>query len=753
MTARLLRQTKPLDWVAALFLFLLLREWLLPLPVLTDTADLSTFTYIIGGILLLDLVGKWRWLSFLLKMGGLLWLLHDSFFVTPFFDTEWIKEVLLRLQDDIPLLFQQNWWEMSPISRNALFYLMLLVMVSLVSYLVLEQRQALWFVFLSEAYLATLDTFLPYEADGAVIRTLIYGFLLMAVIHISTLDKWVAGSGRTCFSYVKSLLAPVLIISLTVGVAYGAPKKAASWPDPIAYLTGSNGSGTGYMKKVGYDNNDNRLGGPFIQDNALIFTATTNEKTYWRGDSKDIYTGWGWQKGDREYEPILDPRSYAWKDPLFSGMEMKEVKASLEFRGEQFPTIFYPGQIKQLTRYAPVNATLMYDKEYQNLEVRDGKIQMYRTSPKPDAQQGKAAPQNQTFIVPNTLLMKLNSYDLVAEVPIVSEKQMVAAGTDYPDDIRDRYLQLPERLPSRIKELAEKVTKDAKSPYEKARAIESFLRSSGQYKYETQDVPVPAQGQDYVDQFLFESFRGYCDNFSTSMAVMLRSIGIPTRWVKGFAPGTDVGEDAQGNDIIEVRNRDAHSWVEVYFPQYGWIPFEPTSSFSSPLRVKYDLLTQTENQVSTPAVDDTKPMDREDGRPDRMEEDEIATGSSAGSSWPVYAIVMLAVAGALIVGWLRRRRVLVWWLQRRMSTYQEQQFSQKYHVLLSMFEHVVARRYPGETLREYVNRLSISGDKRQDLYYLTQLFERAFYGYKDIGEKARAIANKMIDQLSQQLKP
>ncbi len=753
MAARFLRQTKPLDWIAALFLFLLLREWLMPLPDLTDTADLSTFTYMIVGVLLLDLVVKWRWLSFLLKVGGMLWLLHDSFFVTPFLETEWIREVLLTVQDDIPLLFQQNWLEMSLISRNALFYLMLLAMVSLLSFLVLEQRQVLWFVFLSEAYLATLDTFLPYEADGAIIRSLIYGFLLMAVLHISALDKWVAGSGRTRFAFVKSLLAPVLIISLTVGVAYGAPKKDASWPDPIAYITGKNGSGTGYMKKVGYDNNDNRLGGPFIQDNALIFTATTNEKTYWRGDSKNIYTGWGWQKGDREHEPILDPQTYTWKDVLYGGMEMKEVNASLEFRGEQFPTIFYPGQIKRLPHYAPENATLVYDSEYANLEVRDGKIQMYRTSPQPNAQGENAAPENRTLIVPNTLLMKLYSYDVVAEVPTISEKQMVAAGTNYPKEIQNGYLQLPENLPPRVKELAEQVTKDAKSPYEKARAIESYLRGSGQYKYETEDVPVPAQGQDFVDQFLFESFRGYCDHFSTSMAVMLRSIGIPTRWVKGFATGTDVGDDAQGNDIMEIRNRDAHSWVEVYFPGYGWIPFEPTSSFLSPLRVKYDLYTQTDSQAVNSTINNTAPIDREDGRQDRLEEGDITSGSGGGISWPVYAIIILAVGGALIAGWLRRRRVFVWWLQRKMATYQEQQFSQKYQVLLSMFEHVVAPRNRGETLREYVNRLSISGDKRQELYYLTQLFERAFYGYKDIGEKARTIANKMIDQLSQQLKP
>ncbi|NGQ97062.1 transglutaminase domain-containing protein [Brevibacillus sp. SYP-B805] len=744
MAIRFLRQTKVLDWVAALFLFLLLREWLLPLTALTDTSDLTPFMIIVGGVLLLDLLGRWRLLTFLVKLAGVLWLLHAHYFVTPFWDIEWLKEVYVRIQHDIPLMQQQNWVEMSPVSRNALFYLMLLVLVSLLSYLVLEQRQGLWFVFLSEVYLATLDTFLPYEADGAIIRTLAVGFLLLAVLHMSALEKWMSASNRSRLSYGNSLLAPVMIITLTVGVAYAAPKQDASWPDPIAFLTSKNAVGTGYPKKVGYDNNDSRLGGPFIQDDHLVFIAITNEKTYWRGDAKDIYTGEGWQKGDREHEPILEPKEYTWSEQQFHGLETKDVTAVLQFRGEQFPIVFYPGQIKRLLQYEPENATLMYDREFGNLEVRGGKIQMFPSTP--------SERTRQPYLVPNTQLMKLHHYVVQAEVPILSEKKMVSAGTDYPEEIKRRYLQLPANLPPRIKQLTEKVTKDAKSPYEKARAVESFLRN-GDYKYETEDVPIPENGQDFVDQFLFESYRGYCDHFSSAMAVMLRTIGIPTRWVKGFASGHDVGEDPQGHMIMEVRNKDAHSWVEVYFPGYGWIPFEPTSSFPSPVRVNYDLSTQQQQMpdLQTPAAQ--TPIDRGDGRLEELEAERFNTGESGGISWQAVAIFLLIPAVGALAAWRKRRQLFIWWLRRKMSTYQEQQFPQKYQVLLTLFEKTVAPRKPGETLREYVRRLTIPSDKRQDLFYLTQLFERVHYGYKEIEEKARGIANKLMEQLSQQLKP
>jgi transglutaminase-like putative cysteine protease len=741
------KRPRGLEWLAALFLFFMLREWLLPLKVLTDTGTLEQFYYIAAGVLLLDLFVPHRWLTFPFKLMGILWLLHASFFVTPLFDTEWLKETAARLTHDVPLMMQQQWTEMSPISRNFLFDLLLIVLISLLTYLVLEQRQGLWFVFLTELYLAVLDTFMPYEADGGIIRTLVLGFLLLAVTHLNLMQKMATVSGNGRLTLWNSLIAPVLIVSLTVGIAYVAPKKAASWPDPIAYLTGKGtGAATNFMKKVGYDNNDERLGGPFVQDDSLVFVAITNERTYWRGDSKDIYTGVGWQKGEREYESILEPREYRWGDTLFRGMETKQVIASLNFQGgEQFPTVFYPGQLKRLISYTPDNATIVYDKQNQQLEVRDGKITLIPP---------QSSHVQQQLVGPNNVLMKLRNYRLEAEVPIVSEKALVNAGTSYPEEIKARYLQLPPHLPQRIKELAQSVTKDARTPYEKVRAIENYLRSSGKYKYETTDVPVPLKGQDFVDQFLFESFRGYCDHFSSSMAVMLRSIGIPTRWVKGFAPGTRVADTENGNEVIEVRSKDAHSWVEVYFPEYGWIPFEATSTFLSPVRIKYDLNpVQQSTPIPLPNAGDVNASDRGDGRLDELEEGDITSDGGFRIPGEVYAA---ALALAAIIGfsvWKRRRLLEAWWIKRQMSTYEGRHYTDKYRLLLRLAESVLSRRQPGETLREYVTRLTISGDKRQDLWYLTELYERMYYGFKEMEEKAKTVANQLLERLSQQLKP
>ena len=85
-------------------------------------------------------------------------------------------------------------------------------------------------------------------------------------------------------------------------------------------------------------------------------------------------------------------------------------------------------------------------------------------------------------------------------------------------------------------------------------------------------MAIPGEEDDYVDQFLFDTKTGYCDNFSSAMVVLLRSIGIPARWVKGYNSGTVIGKSENDTLIYEIRNNNAHSWVEVYFPGFGWVP-------------------------------------------------------------------------------------------------------------------------------------------------------------------------------------
>ena len=129
-------------------------------------------------------------------------------------------------------------------------------------------------------------------------------------------------------------------------------------------------------------------------------------------------------------------------------------------------------------------------------------------------------------------------------------------------------------------EKKQEITGGRESVYEKARAIESYFRRNG-FRYETKDVAVPSEKQDYVDQFLFETKIGYCDNFSTSMVVMLRSVGISARWVKGFASGTEIERTDDGMRTYEITNNDAHSWVEAYINGIGWANYRTKHIYES----------------------------------------------------------------------------------------------------------------------------------------------------------------------------
>lgn len=138
----------------------------------------------------------------------------------------------------------------------------------------------------------------------------------------------------------------------------------------------------------------------------------------------------------------------------------------------------------------------------------------------------------------------------------------------YSDEMK-RYLELPPTLPQRVRNLALRVTSGDTNDYNRVKAIEHYL--SDNYRYST-DSPVPPGGRDAVDHFLFDTDVGFCEQFASATAVMLRSIGIPARVVAGYTPG----HRNPFTGYYEVKNSDAHSWVEVYFAGYGWYEFDPT---------------------------------------------------------------------------------------------------------------------------------------------------------------------------------
>lgn len=164
-----------------------------------------------------------------------------------------------------------------------------------------------------------------------------------------------------------------------------------------------------------------------------------------------------------------------------------------------------------------------------------------------------------------------DSYRVTGAASTASGEALGDAGVSYPDFIAARYLQLPPTVTTRTTDLATQLSAGSSNPYETARNIETYLRANIAYD---ESVTAPPIDEDLVDYVLFKRPRGYCEYYASAMAVMLRTQGIPARVVVGYYPGQY--DSAQGGFLY--RQQNAHAWVEVFFPAYGWIRFEPTAS-------------------------------------------------------------------------------------------------------------------------------------------------------------------------------
>jgi transglutaminase-like putative cysteine protease len=146
------------------------------------------------------------------------------------------------------------------------------------------------------------------------------------------------------------------------------------------------------------------------------------------------------------------------------------------------------------------------------------------------------------------------------------------AGEEYPAWVVDHYLQLPGNLPTRVRNLAAQIIAGRETPYDKAAAITAYLRSEITYK---KVVSRPPFGADMLEWFLLDYKQGYCNYYATAEVILLRTLGIPARLVVGFTQGERLDNQ---EEILVVKQKDAHAWPEVFFPGIGWVEFEPTSS-------------------------------------------------------------------------------------------------------------------------------------------------------------------------------
>ena len=669
--------------------FLLLWEWLRPVEQLTDTNWIVFFLGFIAGSLLLAFLGIPRLVSAVLKITFILFciqFIHYGSF------SAMMNVFLGDVIQNTGLMVKGQWTELSDSIRTLLFFSLLWITVYLIHYWLMDRSNILFFFLATIVFITILDTFSPYSAQTAIIRSVLIGFAMMGILTFRRLTDFekIPKQGRVKLSWMVSL---AVFIAGSAAIAIAAPKADPVWPNPVPLMESLGSSGNTAINEAGgggFRSDDSELGGPFLPANAVVFTAEVEEEHYWKVDTRDEYTGKGWVSSSPDEQPLTFRRNVPPSFFSFTEKVPSEERTSIVHNEEDYGYISYPHGLER------IEAASSY--RYSLNEVTN-KI----TAVNGD-EQGAPASYSVQYKHPSFQADELQKG---------SSREAIRPS----QGIANRYTQLPENLPPEIRELALDITAEHETWFDKAKAIESYFSSSG-FTYEQVDVPVPSEDEDYVAQFLFDTKRGYCDNFSTSMAVMLRTLDIPARWVKGYTEGTYLETMESGNQLYQVTGENAHSWVEVYFPGFGWVPFEPTQGFTNAAVPELEETPETPVNEETPEDIETpaeapaqpaveEPTQAEEGLDeDSTEASEMNTESFLKKNWKY--IVFLAGAALILTALCYRYRgkwLPLYYIFKFKQKEEDHHFPEAYLVLLDQLDRSALKRKKGQTLSEYAKEI------------------------------------------------
>lgn len=431
---------------------------------------------------------------------------------------------------------------------------------------------------------------------------------------------------------------------------------------------------------------DLRLRG--VLSDTLVMRVRTTRPAFWRGLAFDAYTGRGWRMSDRsvdEYssdEPRIVPR-FSQDEPWPAGSE--QVVQTFYIEAEQPNVIF---------------------AAYRPFEVffPTGSLAVDRYA-------GLRSP---TRLEPGMI------YSVISRVPAPASGLLARSHGEVPESIREKYLQLPT-IPTRVHHLAEQLTAGLSTPYQKAIAINRFLWHD--FTYNLQAPPLPERA-DAVDHFLFVSRQGACEAFASAMAVLLRASGVPARLVTGYTAGAY----NVFTGYYEVRNSDAHAWVEMYQPGVGWLEFEPTSGFATPedvassrtgewlIRDAAAWVLQKVHQTIGPAL-------------------ALVTGLRAGEPrFDPAALALAALVVALVV--VRRRRT------RAENVTGEGGMAAIYAEMINALGRRGLVRNPSSTPREFV--ASVPVPLQEPAHQITEAFEEYRYGRRRLSFDRESAARQAL---------
>ncbi len=494
-------------------------------------------------------------------------------------------------------------------------------------------------------------------------------------------------------------------------------QQRLSHPGAFSLNNGPGGGFTGFRTDV-------PLGGPLTQTLDPVFTYTKvgdfSTPVYFRGVNVTTTANreWTYAAGP---PGVVQPIPKDQAPPLIEQYQ-EQAYAEVDVKMLRPPVgnsniLFYPGQLDKVDRPSVALEVELPQSESTGLLTSIDRLQT---------------------VQPPT---SAGSYKVKVGYSIATEAELRAASTSYPDWLAP-FMGLPDagyrspEVEAYIHGLAVSVVAaaNATNPYDAAIAIETFLRSNYNYALHPPTTP---PGEDPLYFFLHDSKTGYCQFFASAMGDMLRSLNIPTRLVNGFGPGT---YDSSTQDFV-VRGEDAHTWVESYFPGYGWITFEPTPDTSYPYQpiprgTQGQTVCLRDNCVvlggTTPTGSGSVPSPtgiprgfRDPNNPGGSGQTGFRIGApDAGTLTKIIALVVafLLILFAGVARYLRPRTVMGVWRRT-----------------LRLSELAGAKRRPGETPFELGRRLQRSfPEASEPVGALAQGFVVAAYAPAEVAESSRS---------------
>jgi transglutaminase-like putative cysteine protease len=452
------------------------------------------------------------------------------------------------------------------------------------------------------------------------------------------------------------------------------------------------GFGSKYsIDSVGYKTK--RLGGPVkLSEKVMLVVETTDtDDLYLRGAVKDYYTGSSWKKikkSSTEYNTDSSlPMPWA-SNSTYS----KEI--SIVHQGLITSTIFAPNTLYRVE-----------NKLNKFLVDQDGEAVFSRA------------------------IGKTDKYVVKSEIPYIEISQIRRFKTGY---MLETYKQLPDNISARVKQLALDITKDYKSDYDKAKAIEKYLRTNYKYTLSPSEVPV---GSEFVDYFLFEGKEGYCTYFATSMAVLLRAADIPCRYVEGFLAKYN------NSTVRNVPGTDAHAWVEIDYGIYGWLTFEATPAY--PLQGYRTKGEVPAAPIPVPDVNGTNipvsPVGPTTGDRDlEVDEEQGAAADGQTKEVSLTARIMLAIIAILLlrIAYLFLKRAYI--DQKLKKSTGKQYAIQYFQEILRYLKKINVNMHNEETMREYWYKVKYALDEDyKDGDQIVRLLEKLRYSNNQIDAKDR----------------